>query len=117
MSLADEQQITIDSVVQTCPKTSGQQNSSIYQASDDATKLTVSHTSTKAGRKRHMARLDRQVIAADPLTAENEYKTLGMYLVVDEPNFGFSDAEIEDLWAGFSAWFTSIKSSVLGGEH
>jgi len=65
-----------------------------------------------------MARLDQKVVAADPLTAENEYKSLGIYVVIDEPDFGFDNADVDNVAQALTAWLaTATVTKMLGGEH
>jgi hypothetical protein len=50
-----------------------------------------------------------RVVAADPLTAVNEYKSAGVYLVIDEPEFGFADDDLDDIVQGFTTWLTTAN--------
>lgn len=118
MALADPQTITVDSVPKTCNLVIPGENKSVYATTDDEYRLTVSHQETKGDRIRHMARVDVKVIAADPLTSENEYKSLGLYVVIDQPNFGFSDDDIDDVATGFKTWLDStMVLKILGRQH
>lgn len=113
---ADPQSVTINSVAQSMPRVSVGVNEATYRTADETHQMRISHQATK-GRKRRMVRLDKTVIAADPLTAENSSQKLGVYLVVDEPTFGFTDADIDYVIDGFIAWFTTGNiAKVLGGE-
>lgn len=117
MALADPQTVTINSVPKTCNRISSTGTKTVYQTSDEEVKLTISHQSGK-GRTRRMARCDQLVIAADPLTAENEYKSLGVYLVVDQPDFGFTDAEIDYVVQALNTWLsTATVTKLLGSQH
>jgi hypothetical protein len=66
-----------------------------------------------------MARLDKKVVAADPLTAVNAYQSLGVYLVIDEPsNGGFSDADIQLIITGFKTWLdATCVGKILSSQH
>lgn len=65
-----------------------------------------------------MARIDKRVIAADPLTSVNEYKTVGIYVVIDEPEYGFTDDNIDDALQGFKTWLSTANvTKILGSEH
>jgi hypothetical protein len=65
-----------------------------------------------------MARLDQTVIAADPLTAENAYQKAGVYLVIDEPNYGFSNDEVGYLVEALKTWLTSANiTAMLASRH
>jgi hypothetical protein len=64
-----------------------------------------------------MVRLDQTLIAADPLTAVNSSQTAGVYLVVDEPKFGFDDATLDYMVDGLVAWLTPANiAKLLGSE-
>lgn len=64
-----------------------------------------------------MVRLDQTVIAADPLTSENSSQKAGVYLVVDEPDFGFTDTELGYLITALKDFLSSgAVAKLLGGE-
>lgn len=117
MSFTDPQSVTIDAVAYSMPRISTDASKSVYSEATEALKMTVSHQESK-GRTRSMVRLDRRVIAADPLTAVNEYKTVGVYLVIDKPEFGFTIDNIDDIVQGFKTWLSTANvSKVCGMEH
>jgi hypothetical protein len=65
-----------------------------------------------------MARLDCRIVAEDPLTSVNEYKSLGLYVVLDEPDYGFEDADILDIVAGFETWLDgTMVGKICGSQH
>jgi predicted Zn-dependent peptidase len=65
-----------------------------------------------------MVRVDQRVVAADPLTSVNEYKSLGVYLVIDEPEYGFADDDIDDVVQALCGWLTTANVLKLAGsEH
>jgi hypothetical protein len=65
-----------------------------------------------------MIRIDNRVVAADPLTSVNEYKSLGVYIVIDEPEYGFDDGDIEDIAAGlFDLADATFLGKVLSNQH
>lgn len=113
---SDPQSVTINAVPVSLPRVSVGDAEATYRAADETVQMLISHQSSK-GRKRRMVRLDQTVIAADPLTAENASQKAGIYLVVDEPLFGFSDAELDYLVDALVAWLTSGNiAKLLGGE-
>lgn len=115
--LSDPQSVTIDATPHSMPRVSTEPSKSLYSEADETLKMTISHQESR-GRTRHMARLDMRVVAADPLTAVNEYQTCGVYLVIDEPEYGFSDDAIDDIVQGFKTWLaTATVLKILGGEH
>jgi len=113
---ADPQSVTINAVPVSLPRVLIKDSESTYRAADETVQMRISHQDTK-GRKRRMVRLDQTVIAADPLTAENASQKAGIYLVVDEPTFGFTDAQLDFLVDALVAWLTSGNiAKLLGGE-
>lgn len=117
MSFTDPQSVTIDAVPFSMPRVETGVSKSLYSEATEALKMTISHQESK-GRTRRMVRLDKRVVAADPLTAVNVYQTLGVYLVIDQPEFGFSIDNIDDVIQGFKTWLSTANvSKVAGGEH
>lgn len=117
MALQDPQTVTVDAVPYACARVQSDGAKSVYATADGNFKVTVSHLANK-GRTRRMARIDKRLVAADPLTSEQEYKTLGVYLVIDEPDFGFADDAIDDIVQGMKSWLTTaLITSMLGSQH
>lgn len=117
MALADPQTITVNTVEKTLNRIKSDGYRSEYQTDDEAFKMTVSHQEAK-DRTRRMVRIDQRVVAADPLTSANEYKSLGIYLVIDEPEYGFSDAEIDYVVQALGAWLTTANvTKVCSNQH
>lgn len=113
----DPQSVTIDGVANSLPRVNTQATKSIYKTADGSLQLTLSHQASK-GRTRRMMRLDKVVVAADPLSAVNSYQTAAVYLVSDSPDVGFSIDNIDDIVQGFKTWLSTANvSKVLGGEH
>lgn len=119
MSFADPQTVTINSVAKTLPRVSTSNLQSQYRTADEAYTLDISHQETKAGRTRRMARVTSRVVAADPLTAQNEYKEASVYIVIDEPEYGFDDTALGYLITGLKDWIVAgtNASKLLGSEH
>lgn len=112
----DPQSVTINSVAKTMPKIKMGSSDSTYRTADEEFQFRISHQTTKS-RTRRMVRIDQTKIAADPLTAINSSQSAGVYLVVDEPKFGFSDAELDYLVDGLVAWLSSANiAKLLGSE-
>lgn len=110
--LTDPQTITIDATPISFARTSSDGLRSTYQNSDGTYKLTVSHQTSKR-RTRRVARIDRKVVAADPLTAVNAYQTVGVYLVIDQPDVGFTVDNVDDIIQGFKAWLTTAMVTAI----
>lgn len=117
MSFADPQTITIDTVAKTCARIKSDGFRSEYATADEEVKFTISHQES-GNRTRRMVRVDQRVVAADPLTSVNEYKSAGVYLVIDEPEYGFTAAEVDDIVQALTAWLTTANvTKILGNEH
>lgn len=117
MAFTDPQNITVNTVSKSLPLVKSEGYASEYKTADEAYQMRISHQESK-GRTRRMVRLDNRVVATDPLTAVSEYKTAGVYIVVDEPEYGFSDTELEYIIQALCDWLTSANiAKVLGNEH
>lgn len=117
MAFTDPQTITVNTVEQTLNRIKSDGYRSEYLEADEEFKMTISHQETKT-RTRRMIRIDQRVVAADPLTSVNEYKDLGVYLVIDEPEYGFADAEIDYVVQALCAWLSTANvTKVCGNEH
>lgn len=114
---ADPQSITVNSVAKTLPRIAVGNAESTYRSADDVWQMRISHQTSK-GRKRRMVRIDQTVIAADPLTAENKSQRAGVYIVVDEPDFGFDDTNLGYIITALKDWIVAGTNSakLLGGE-
>lgn len=117
MSLATPQTVTINAVAKTLDRVEEDKTSSLYSNADGTYTLRVSHQKSK-GRTRRMVRLDSIIIAADPLTAENAYRKAGIYVVIDEPDVGFTDTELSYYINGLIGWFSAGNiTAVLSSRH
>lgn len=117
MAFSDPQTITVNTVDKTCNLVRSDGTKSIYATADESYKLTISHQESK-DRTRRMVRVDNRVVAADPLTSENEYKNLGIYFVIDEPEYGFDDGDIDYVVQALTAWLSTANvTKVLSSQH
>lgn len=117
MALADPQTITVNTVAQTLNRVSSEKSKSVYKTADEQYTFTVSHQES-GKRTRRMVRVDQRVVAADPLTSVNEYKSLGCYLVIDEPEYGFTDTQIDYVVQALAAWCDATNvGDVLSHQH
>lgn len=117
MALTDPQTITVNTVEQTLNRIKSDGYRSEYADAAEVFKMTVGHNESR-DRTRRMVRIDQRVVAADPLTSVNEYKSLGIYIVIDEPEYGFSDTEIDYVVQALTAWLTTANvTKVLGNQH
>lgn len=116
MAFADPQSITVNGVAKSMDRTKSEGYRSEYSKDDETFKMVISHQESK-NRTRRMVRVDQRVVAADPLTSVNEYKTLGVYLVIDEPEFGFADAEIDYVVQALKTWLSTANVLKVCGSQ
>jgi hypothetical protein len=114
--LTDPQSVTINAVATSLPRTQNGATQNVYTSADGNTSMTTKQN-VSATRFRREVRLAQQKIAADPISAVNKQVGASVYLVVDEPRYGFSDTEVGYLIDALKAWLTSTNyNKVLGGE-
>lgn len=117
MAFTDPQTITVNTVAKTLNRVKSDGLRSEYVTDDEEFRFTISHQESKT-RTRRMVRVDHRVVAADPLTSVNEYKSTGIYLVIDEPEYGFTDAEIDYDVQALNTWLSTANvTKVLSGQH
>lgn len=118
MAFADPQSITVDSTPVELPRVKPEANASLYKSADENYSLRISHQESK-GRTRRMVRIDARTVAADPLTAVNQFQSLGVYVVVDEPEFGFADDAVEDVVVALTTWLgvAGNVAKLLSHQH
>lgn len=115
--LTDPQTVTINAVATPLPRTQQGASQNVYTSADGNTSLTAKQNTT-ASRFRREIRLSQKKVAADPISAVNKEIGVSVYLVIDEPRAGFSDAEIGYLIEALKAWSISANyNKVLGGEY
>lgn len=111
------QTVTISTVATDLNRISSKETSSSYVSSTGELSLDVSHQTTKA-RKRHLMKVTKTIIAADPITAVNAEYSASVHIVIDEPIIGFSDTDLDAIAAGLKAWASSANIlAVLSGRH
>lgn len=114
--LSDPQSVTVNAVAISLPKTSSGQTVNVYTSGDGLTSMAVRQNTTST-RFRREIRISQQKIAADPISAVNKQVGVSVYLVIDEPRWGFTDAEIGYLIDALKAWSSSTNyNKVLAGE-
>lgn len=112
----DPQTVTVNAVAKVMPRLLIEGKSSLYQLSDQSFTLKISHQ-TSNNRIRSMVRIDQRAVVSDPLTAENDYDTLGFYMVIDRPNYGFTQTQVDQLIAGLKTWLDTTASGKLFGQE
>jgi hypothetical protein len=117
MAYADPQTITVNSVAKSLALISSTPTSSTYQNIDETFKLTISHQ--KSGtRTRSMVRVDQRAVVTNPLDSTNDYDTCSFFCVLDHPEYGFSNAQQQQLVAALQAWLDGASVlKLIGKEH
>jgi hypothetical protein len=108
--LSDPLTITVNSVAKVMARILIEGSSATYQTSDALFTEKVSHQKSNK-RIRSMIRVDQLAVVPDPLTTVNDYETLGVYIVIDRPEVGFSVAQIQQLAAGL---FAQVDATLIG---
>lgn len=115
--LSDPQTLTIDGISTDLPSISVSPTETLYQSSDGKLRLRVSYTTDKA-KTRYLVRVEEDAISADPISAVNAKKTCAVYVVIDQPLFGFADTRVRDITVSLKDWLTSANIlKVLGNQH
>lgn len=115
---ADPQSVTINAVATNLPRTRqpGADGVGEFVSADGNTKMTIKQTQS-AKRFRREVRLSIKKIAADPISAVNAEISTSVYLVIDEPKWGFSDVELDYYKDALLAWAIDANTNkLLGGE-
>lgn len=114
---ASPQTVTIDGDGKSLNRVISKETASTYRDTTGEFEMTLSHQESKT-RTRHLVRIDQTVVAADPLTSVNAYQKAGVYVVIDEPLFGFTDDELYDLTAGLTGFLTEANVlALLSNRH
>nr|UJQ85348.1 MAG: hypothetical protein 2 [Leviviridae sp.] len=114
--LTDPQSVTINAVAVSLPRTQMSPTVNTYTSADGNTTMLTKQNIT-ASRFRREVRLQQSKVAADPISGLNKQLGTSVYLVIDEPRSGFSDAEIGYLIDALKGWLTSANyTKVLTGE-
>lgn len=112
MALADPQSITLGSAI-SLGRSQDDGPTSVYRSADLTVLETATSQLTKGGRIRSSLRVDRSIVAADPISAANVQQTGTIYVVFDFPKFGFSQADKIQLFTGLNAQLTASSNLVL----
>lgn len=114
MSLADPQTITIGSAI-SLARVSDDGYKSQYFSSDRLVRETVSsqYSTGTAGRTKTLFRVDKDVVAVDPISALNKSLTGSVYVVCDFPLFGYTTADKIAMFTGMSTQLTATSNLVL----
>lgn len=116
MAFADPQTITVNAVAKNMDRIRSEGLRSEYATPTLDYKMTISHQTSKK-RVRRMVRVDNRKVVTDPLTTVSDYENLGCYFVIDEPEYGFDDTEIDYIVQALKAWMSTANVlKVLGSQ-
>lgn len=121
MALSDPQTVTIGSAI-SLPQTAVSPTQTIYTSADGAVKLTVNQTIGK-DTINTMFRVDKTVVAVDPISAANKSLTGSVWLVAKFPikNFGFTEADkiaiVTGLTTQLYAGTNAVLKQILAAQH
>lgn len=121
MSFPDPISITINAVANSLPRvqTLVANGPSTWSNADESLKVEISHLAAKKNRERHLCKLTQKAIAANPLVpAEFIENYTSVYMVVDNPKTGFTDANIQYLTSGLLAFLATVanRDRLINGE-
>lgn len=111
----DPQEVTINSVEKTLARVLIDGSKAVYTTADELWTLTISHQRS-GNRTRTMARLDQKAIVTNPLDSTNDFDVLTTYYVIDRPDFGFTQTQIDHQLTGLAAWLGESADKLFGRE-
>jgi len=119
VSFTDPLSITVSGVTTPLPRTYSEGSESHYTSADGLIAFTASHDVGK--RARRLVRVDFSKLSPDPFKSdENVKRSMSVYMVVDLPADGFSNAEALAVYTGFKTLITAtsdqLVTKLLGGE-
>lgn len=114
--LADPQSVTVNAVAVSLPRISVNPGNTTYSSLDGNTGFAIKQSQSK-DRFRREIRLTHQKISPDPISALNKQIGASIYLVIDEPKYGYTDVEIGYYVEALKGWLSAANyNKVLGGE-
>jgi hypothetical protein len=119
LALSDPQSVTINAVANSLPRTSNVGTSSTYTKDDGTVILSIAHSNGK--RNRRKAGVKHNKFTADPyIPTANQKVGMEVYLVIDTPISGYTNAEAKQVIDGFLAYLSASSGAtitkLLGGE-
>jgi hypothetical protein len=121
MALADPQTVNIGGVV-SLPQITQAPTQTVYQSDNGQIKLSVSQQIGKDAISTQV-RVDKTVIAADPVSSLNKSLTGSVWFVFKFPikNFGFTEADKIAIYTGLAGQLTAgtnaVLKQLLSGQH
>lgn len=115
--LSDPQSVTVSGSAKALPRVSVGANQATYKSADGSLTYTIAHSYGK--RNRRTVRLDFRKTAADPLLdGVSRAYSMSAYVVIDHPDIGYSNAEIESNTKALvdALGAAGVLTKVIGGE-
>lgn len=105
---ADPQSLTINAVATSFSRQGTDSPSTLgtFRSADAVYTLQTRQNKT-ANRFRREVRLTQTKVAADPISALNKEVSASAIIVIDEPRWGFTDAELAYLSAALINWYSA----------
>jgi hypothetical protein len=119
VAFTDPLSITISAVTTPLPRTSVDEDESLYTSSDGLIRVTASHDIGK--RTRRLLKVEHSKLTSDPFKpTENVRVSMSHYIVFDVPPAGYSATEQLAVYTGFKALYSATSDALitklLGGE-
>lgn len=112
MAFADPIKVKPGETEKECPRVSVGDYSSTYLSEDGLTRVTISTQNGK--RKRHVARIDLSKITTDPFDESQKIEiSSSVYVVIDRPLAGFTNAELKTLTEGLTTFLTASTGASI----
>lgn len=100
--------ITVNAVPKAMPRVlDDTQAGSTYRLADGTFGLNISHNVTKQQRVQSRIRFTQKGIVTNPLDSTNDFDDISISFLVDRPEFGFTQTQIQQMIDGFKTWFDS----------
>lgn len=119
MALSDPQSVTINAIANSLPRTSNVGTTSSYTKDDGTVILSIAHSNGKRNRRKSGVKHNK--FSTDPyIPATNQKVGMEVYLIIDTPITGYTNAEAKQVVDGFLAWLSASSGAnitkILGGE-
>lgn len=117
----DPQSVTVGGGAKTLPRVSSANpnRKGVFTTADGMYNLSAAQDVT-ANRFRRELRLTASKVAADPVSAVNKTVSASIIIAIDTPRWGFSNADLEDMYTGIVANLEASTNAnlkkLLGGE-
>lgn len=116
MALADPQSVTISGQATSLPRAGLSMEAGAFRDSTGQVTLSVQHQSNR--RTRHLVKLQKSIIAADPLVPTvNQNVQFSAHLVLDMPKTGVPVADVVALGNALVAWATPTNLTKVAGSE